>query len=73
MISDVRGWGLIIGIEINPACAFAAPEVRVDIVVLSLKLNHHPSALLSLLTCEFVTSKKPFTFSIPTIPNEASH
>lgn len=29
MISDVRGWGLIIGIEINPACSFAAPEVRV--------------------------------------------
>lgn len=27
MISDVRGWGLIIGIEINPACTFAAPEV----------------------------------------------
>ena len=41
MISDVRGWGLIIGIEINPACAFAAPEVRVDIVVLTLQLNHH--------------------------------
>ena len=44
MISDVRGWGLIIGIEINPACAFAAPEVRVHISKLSL--IGHPSAFL---------------------------
>jgi acetylornithine/succinyldiaminopimelate/putrescine aminotransferase len=45
MISDVRGWGLIIGIEINPACAFAAPEVRIDVAELSL--IRHTSALIT--------------------------
>jgi 4-aminobutyrate aminotransferase-like enzyme len=29
MISDVRGWGLIIGIEISPDSGFAAADVRI--------------------------------------------
>lgn len=28
LISDVRGWGLILGIEIAETNAFGAPEVR---------------------------------------------
>ena len=27
LISDVRGWGLIIGLEIAPSCDFGAAEV----------------------------------------------
>ena len=27
LISDVRGWGLILGLEIAPTCEFGAAEV----------------------------------------------
>jgi 4-aminobutyrate aminotransferase-like enzyme len=36
MISDVRGWGLIIGIEISPESGFVAADVSIIFIHLYL-------------------------------------
>ena len=44
LISDVRGWGLIIGLEIAPSCDFGAAEVGLQFVEYSIFLlsSHFP-------------------------------